>query len=360
MEPVTPAGKPCIPVSKQLLAATCRWRSLETLIHIPPLMKTKSTLLLALALGFASFSTASAGLITDPLGVLSPVVGQGLITDPLSIKQPTAPVAAAMPFVSGGAHPTSANASTPWVVAPPITYPAYRPPLTADEGPLPVDVSQLGQLDVRDPQATGFVPGIIETGWIDTRYPRESHAVERPDPLLSQETLPFDAATSGQVVKAHEWLNQIVEETDGDEPIRLSDLFLNPEFFAAAHAAGPEADALRGQIDWLMLSGVILGFDGMDGSDDLFGGGGDDEVNPQTTAPASNGIILGGPGSDTIILGGAGSEPHIQPNTVQPPVNGIILGGPGSDTIILGGPGGDTVAPKPVNGFVFGTTSYLK
>ena len=311
MEPVTPVGKPCIPVSKQLLAATCRWRSLETPIHIPPLMKTKSTLLLALTLGFASFSTASAGLITDPL----------------SIRQPTAPLEAAMPFVSGGAHPTSANASTPWVVAPPIKYPAYRPPLTVSEGPLPMDVSQLGQLNVRDPQATGFVPSIIETGWIDTRYPHESDAVERPDPLLSQETLPFDAATSGQVVKAHEWLNQIVEETDGDEPIRLSDLFLNPEFFAAAHAAGPEADALRGQIDWLMLSGVILGFDGMDGSDDLFGGGGDDEVNPQTTAPASN---------------------------------GIILGGPGSDTIILGGPGGDTVAPKPVNGFVFGTTSYLK
>ncbi len=30
-------------------------------------MKTKSTLLIALALGLAPFSTASAGLITDPL-----------------------------------------------------------------------------------------------------------------------------------------------------------------------------------------------------------------------------------------------------------------------------------------------------
>jgi hypothetical protein len=145
--------------------------------------------------------------------------------------------------------------------------------------------------------------------------------------------------------------------------VRLSDLFLNPEFFAAAHAAGPEADALRGQIDWLMLSGVILGFDGMDGSDDIFGGGGDDEVSPQATAPASNGIILGGPGSDTIILGGPGSDtlaPYIQPSTIQPPVPGIILGGPGSDTIILGGPGSDTLAPKPTNGFVFGTNSSLK
>lgn len=293
-------------------------------------MKTKSTLLLALALGLTSFSTASAGLITDPLG----------------IRQPTAPVAAAMPFVSGGAHPTSANASTPWVVAPPITYPAYRPPLTVSEGPLPVDVSQLGQLNARDPQATGFVPSIIETGWMDTRYPHEKHAVKQPDPLPSQEILPFDAATSGQVVKVHEWLNQIVEETDGDEPIRLSDLFLNPEFFAAAHAAGPEADALRGQIDWLMLSGMILGFDGMDGSDDLRGSDDPDEIAAQTK-PAENGFVFGTtayikePATDGFVFGTTSYAK-------QPQANGFVFG----TTTYLKEPAAD--------GFVFGTTSYAK
>lgn len=247
-------------------------------------MKTTSTLLLALALGFSSISTASAGLITDPLSVQAPVIDQGLTTDPLG---------------QGGPKHIS---------LPPANVPA----------------------------AAQFLASVIAEG----------------------------------------------------QTVRLSDLFLNPEFFAAAHASGPEADALRGQIDWLMLSGVILGFDGMAGSDDLFGGGGDDEVSAQTATQAPNGIILGGPGSDTlapytnpnvlqpvspgIILGGPGSDtiilggpggdtlaPYINPNVLQPVTPGIILGGPGSDTIILGGPGSDTFQ-APINGFVFGTTTYLK
>lgn len=233
-------------------------------------MKTTSTLLLALALGLSSVSTASAGLITDPLSVR--------------------------------------------------------------------------------PMAKGPVP---------------------PPPPPAQ-TLP---APSVNVTAASAWLASVL--ADG-QTVRLSDLFLNPEFFAAAHASGPEADALRGQIDWLMLSGVILGFDGMDGSDDIFGDGGDDEVSAQTATQAPNGIILGGPGSDTL-------APYTNPNVLQPVSLGIILGGPGSDTIILGGPGGDTLAPytnpnvlqpvtpgiilggpgsdtfqAPINGFVFGTTTYLK
>ena len=266
-------------------------------------MKTKSTLLLALAMGLASLSTASAGLITDPLSIQKPA---------------------------------------------PTVLPAPPPP-------------QMHQI---------------------TQAPAPS---------------PSRALPAANVPAAAQFLFGVLADS---QTVRLSDLFLNPEFFAAAHAAGPEADALRGQIDWLMLTGVIIGFDGMDGSDDLFGGGGDDEVTPQATAPASNGIILGGPGGDTlapfnpsIILGGPGGDTlqapingfvfgttsYLQPaplnwswgetnfftdsllgGAVQPPVNGIILGGPGGDTIILGGPGGDTVAPQPVNGFVFGTTSYLK
>lgn len=252
-------------------------------------MKTTSTLFLALALGL---STASAGLITDPLSVQAPISDQGLATDPLGQGGP---------------------------------LPGPKPP---------VNVSAAAQ----------FLAAVIAEG----------------------------------------------------QSVRLSDLFLNPEFFAAAHAASPEADALRGQIDWLMLSGVILGLDGDDGLDDLTGDAGDDldgddglddfrpmplnfswgttnYVRPDAlnwSWGASNpAIILGGPGSDNIILGGPGSDnlaPYIHPNAIQPPVPGIILGGPGGDTlapfipttnnIILGGPGGDTLT----NGFVFGTTSYLK
>jgi hypothetical protein len=187
------------------------------------------------------------------------------------------------------------------------------------------------------------------------------------------------------VPAAAQFLASVIAE---GQTVRLSDLFLNPELFAAAHASGPEADALRGQIDWLMLSGVILGLDGDDGLDDLTGDAGDDfssdsaEHNPnlavtpaplgfsfgttqsvmKPSAPAPAGIILGGPGGDTIILGGPGGDtlaPYINPNVLQPVTPGIILGGPGGDTIILGGPGGDTFQ-APINGFVFGTNTYLK
>ncbi|MBK8036264.1 MAG: hypothetical protein IPK22_03895 [Verrucomicrobiaceae bacterium] len=130
------------------------------------------------------------------------------------------------------------------------------------------------------------------------------------------------------------------------QTVRLSDLFLNPEFFAAAHAAGPEADALRGQIDWLMLSGVILGFDGMDGSDDLRGSDDPDEIAAQTK-PAENGFVFGTtayikePATDGFVFGTTSYAK-------QPQANGFVFG----TTTYLKEPAAD--------GFVFGTTSYAK
>lgn len=201
-------------------------------------MKRIPSFLIALALGFTTLS-AQAGLITDPLGVLSPIIGQGLITDPLGAAAP-------------------------------------QPPF------------------------------------------------------------PAPSAAPVNVAAASTFLAEVLGSLPADGTLRLSDLFMNPEFFAAAHAAGPAADALRGQIDWLMLTGVILGFDGMDGSDDLRGSDDPDEVFSEN----SNDIILGGPGGDTIILGGPGGD------TLAPFNPSIILGGPGSDTIILGGPGSDTAQPQ--------------
>jgi hypothetical protein len=121
--------------------------------------------------------------------------------------------------------------------------------------------------------------------------------------------------------------------------VRLSDLMMNPEFFAAAHAAGPQSDALRGQIDWLMLSGVILGldgddglddFDGMDGSDDLRGSDDPDEIAAQTK-PAENGFLYG-------------TTAYIKEHTT----NDFVFGTP------------SYAKPPQANGFVFGTTAYLK
>jgi hypothetical protein len=227
-------------------------------------MKRIPSLLIALALGFTTLN-AQAGLITDPLGVLSPVIGQGLITDPLGVAAP-------------------------------------QPPF------------------------------------------------------------PVPSAAPVNVAAASTFLAEVLGSLPADGTLRLSDLFMNPEFFAAAHAAGPAADALRGQIDWLMLTGVILGFDGMDGSDDLRGSDNPDEIfgesgngiilggpGTDTLAPFNPSIILGGPGTDTVILGGPGTD------TLAPFSPSIILGGPGTDTvqphanlrpfnpsIILGGPGTDT------------------
>lgn len=146
------------------------------------------------------------------------------------------------------------------------------------------------------------------------------------------------------------------------QTVRLSDLFLNPEFFAAAHAAGPEADALRGQIDWLMLSGMILGFDGMDGSDDLRGSDNPDEIAAQTK-PAENGFVFGTtayikePATDGFVFGTTSYAK-------QPQANGFVFGTttylkePAADGFVFGT---TSYAKEPAtNGFVFGTRTYLK
>ena len=218
---------------------------------------------------------------------------------------------------------------------------------------LPFDVNQTDMPDVHYPQATGFVPSIFEKGYIDTRKPNDAPVTKAWNPLVSTETMPFDPSNLPSVADLREWLAKILKDnTDGDA-IRLTDLFLNPEFFAAAHAAGPEADALRGELDWLMLSGVILGLDGDDGLDDLRDGYIEQEnllhdgyieqenvlhdgfrtgTTLPSQAPAKNGIILGGLGSDNL----------------QAPINGFVFGT-------------RTFLKEPAtDGFVFGTTTYLK
>lgn len=122
-------------------------------------------------------------------------------------------------------------------------------------------------------------------------------------------------------------ITDLIGTSPGGEPIHLADLMIIPAIFEALHASGPAADDLRGYMDWLILTGVVIGldgddglddFDGMDGSDDLYDGGGDDEVQGQAATQHSLGIILGGPGRDT---------------ASKPKGNGIILGGPGSDNL---------------------------
>jgi hypothetical protein len=98
-----------------------------------------------------------------------------------------------------------------------------------------------------------------------------------------------------------------------------------PAIRDALHAQGPEADELRGFMDWLLLTGVVLGIDGDDGLDDVAG----DSVNE----------IYSGHGDDELA------------DHIAAPANGVMLGGPS---------GGAFQPPTAVNGFVFGTTSYVK
>jgi hypothetical protein len=162
-------------------------------------------------------------------------------------------------------------------------------------------------------------------------------------PPVHRNTQAPAATVPVNVSAATQFLTSVL--ADG-KTVRLSDLFLNPEFFAAAHAAGPEADALRGQIDWLMLSGMILGFDGMDGSDDLRGSDDPDEIAAQTK-PAENGFVFGTtayikePATDGFVFGTTSYAK-------QPQANGFVFG----TTTYLKEPAAD--------GFVFGTTSYAK
>lgn len=233
--------------------------------HPPLLMKTTSSLLLALAL----LNTAQAGLITDPLGVLLPP-----------------------------------NPGTP----PPVNY---RLPER-----LPLNVNEMDDLaSYPRPGSSNF-----ETGLQYDLMNGETEA-EFPDYLPLDEMRPIILDENGVPVTRHfsegaevmDWIVGLIGNLSTDSTLRLSDLMMNPAVHAALHAPGPEGDELRGYMDWLIMTGLVIGFDGMDGSDDLYGNQGDDELADQ----APEGIILGGPGGDTL----------------QPYNPSIILGGPGGDTL---------------------------
>ena len=186
---------------------------------------------------------------------------------------------------------------------------------------------------------TTILPGGIIDGGLTTDPLGADAPSGTASPTHTANTKPKAAI---DFTSAKKWINDLIGSQPEGEALRLSHLMMIPDVFEALHATGREADELRGYMDWLLMTGVVVGLDGDDGLDDL-------------TGDPEDGIILGGPGGDTV-------HP-------QAPVNGIILGGPGGDTvhqrapvngIILGGPGNDNVRQQaPVNGYVFGTTSYM-
>ena len=158
--------------------------------------------------------------------------------------------------------------------------------------------------------------------------------------------LPLPAKPAQQAVvdfaTATKKINDLIGAKPEGDTVHLSELMVDPEVREALHATGNQADELRGYMDWLLLTGVVIGLDGDDGLDDLTGDPedglysdhGDDEVN----ADHANGVILGGPGNDNLhpqapVNGYVFGTTSYMTGAPQAPVNGIILGGPGGDTV---------------------------
>jgi|GEM_PF-2270105 len=279
-------------------------------------MKTTSSLLLALAL----LNTAQAGLINEPLSVNpnaptqpvnaphNPLILQGLITDPLGVANQQ--YAVLPPSGSEGFRPRAVTGEPleprqtengGHAVQVPVDY-------RSDSGMLPLNVDEMGEPVGYRQLEEGFIPSVVQNGYRETRFPDdESQLViraESPDRLPLDEMLPIILDENGVPVTRHfsegaevmDWIVGLIGNLSTDSTLRLSDLMMNPAVHAALHAPGPEGDELRGYMDWLIMTGLVIGFDGMDGSDDLYGNQGDDELADQ----APEGIILGGPGGDTL------------------------------------------------------------
>ena len=203
-------------------------------------------------------------------------------------------------------------------------------------------------------------PGsLLPGGVIDGGLTTDPLGANAPSNTASPAPAATEAIAKIDFSSAKKWINDLIGSQPEGEALRLSELMMIPDVFEALHATGREADELRGYMDWLLMTGVVIGVDGDDRQEELNGdpedrlydNHGDDEVS----ADRAHEIILGGPGTDTL-----------QP---QAPVNGFVFGtnsymtgAPQAPTsgIILGGPGSDTVRPQaPVNGFVFGTNSYM-
>ncbi|MBL9117696.1 MAG: hypothetical protein JNJ83_22000 [Verrucomicrobiaceae bacterium] len=125
------------------------------------------------------------------------------------------------------------------------------------------------------------------------------------DPLGATAPTPAKTKPSATIdfTQAKKQLNELIGASSDDKPLLLRELMQVPALRDALHAQGPEADALRGYMDWLLLTGVVVGLDGDDGLDDLTGDPDDGvnlDQNSAGTKGAANSIILGGPGSDNL------------------------------------------------------------
>ena len=65
------------------------------------------------------------------------------------------------------------------------------------------------------------------------------------------------------IAAAKAFIDKIIGDLPPGKSIRLSDLFLNPGFFAVMHAPNLESDELRDYMDWLIMTGVVVGLENL-------------------------------------------------------------------------------------------------
>ncbi len=205
-------------------------------------MKRTSSILLIVSLA----TVVRGGLTTDTLGVKGPVVDQGIITDTLGFDGGDGPdyITPIGPgpsdFLVGSDVADSFDGGD---------GPDYLQPIRLGKG------SALVGSDAADSLVGSDAADSFDGG-------------DGPDYLVGS-----DAADSFDGGDGPDYVYEMIEmalSSAGGLPVTLQDLFALPGVFDALHAKGPAGDELRGYVDWLMMTGILLGGPGSDSPHDGF------------------------------------------------------------------------------------------
>ena len=180
--------------------------------NTPNHMKHTHSLLLALALGLTAQS-ARAGLTTDTLGMKGPVVDQGIISDTLGVNGPIIGqgiIADTLGFIDSARVP--------------------HLPFDGGDGPDYLVGSDAADSLVGSDAADSLVG---------------SDAADS-----------FDGGDGPDYV--YELIEMAIASADG-KPVRFQDLFALPGVLDTLRAEGPASDELRGYVDWLVMTGCLVG-----------------------------------------------------------------------------------------------------
>ena len=195
--------------------------------------RTSSSLILAMALG-VTCQPGHAGLVTEPLGVKGSIVDQGISADTLGFKHGAS--AAKLPFDGGDG-------------------PDYITPIGPGPGSILVDSVGAPGL-VGSDAADSLVGSDAADSLVGSDAADSFDGGDGPDYLVGS-----DAADSFDGGDGPDYVYEMIEmalSSAGGVPVTLQDLFVIPGVFDALHAKGRMGDDLRGYVDWLMMTGLVV------------------------------------------------------------------------------------------------------